>query len=124
MSSQTRKIALIPGDRQVLHERIANRLKGMMEQGFVEEVRGLRKRPGLTRESPSMRSVGYRQVWDALETGTSLEEAGQKALFATRQLAKRQLTWLRSETGLSVFDPLEDGHFAAISEFVREQMTE
>ena len=70
-----------------------------------------------------MRSVGYRQIWAALENGTDIEEAGRKALYATRQLAKRQLTWLRSESNLRVFEPLEDGFFAAISGYLNEQIT-
>ena len=118
------KLAVIPGERKVLHRRIADRLQTMLRAGFVEEVRRLMRRPGLKAESPAMRSVGYRQIWAALEGELDLVEAADKALYATRQLAKRQLTWLRSESGLNAFDPLEDGVFDAISAFLREQITE
>jgi tRNA dimethylallyltransferase len=88
-------IALEPGDRRWLHERIAARFAAMLEAGLVDEVRALRERTDLHADLPSMRSVGYRQVWAALEAGRfdTLLETGTAA---TRQLAKRQLTWLRS----------------------------
>jgi tRNA dimethylallyltransferase len=110
-----RKIALQPASRKVLHERIEYRLKVMLNNGFLEEVKELYKRPGLTPEHPSMRSVGYRQLWQHLDGALSLQEAGERALYATRQLAKRQITWLRSETGLNTFDPLEANTIDAIS---------
>ena len=109
------KIALQPATRQILHERIEQRLNFMLNNGFLEEVKVLRDRPGLTREHSSMRAVGYRQLWEHLDGETSLGEASDKALFATRQLAKRQITWLRSESGLLTFDPLEDDSIDAIS---------
>ena len=110
------KIALQPDTRQILHERIEQRLNFMINNGFLDEVKVLRDRPDLTPEHPSMRSVGYRQLWQHLDGETTLEEARDKALFATRQLAKRQITWLRSEIGLLTFDPLEDDTIDAISE--------
>ncbi len=109
------KIALQPEPRQVLHERIEKRLNFMLNNGFLDEMKVLYDREGLTAEHPSMRSVGYRQLWQHLAGQTSLEEAGKKALYATRQLAKRQITWLRSETGLLSYDPLEAGTIDAIS---------
>ncbi len=109
------KIALQIEPRSVLHTRIKERLDQMLKNGFVEELRALRLRPGLTRESPAMRSVGYRQFWNYLEGDCSLEEASERALFATRQLAKRQLTWLRSETGVFSVDALEDTTIDTIS---------
>jgi tRNA dimethylallyltransferase len=109
------KIALMPEPRKVLHERIEKRLNFMLNNGFLEEMKVLYERPELTAEHPSMRSVGYRQLWQHLDGLMSLEEAGRKALYATRQLAKRQITWLRSETGLMSFDPLEAGTIDAIS---------
>jgi tRNA dimethylallyltransferase len=87
----------------------------MMANGFVEEVESLMARPGLTANHPSMRAVGYRQIWSFLEGKGNLEEATQKALAATRQLAKRQLTWLRSERQATVVDPLEADALATIS---------
>ncbi len=109
------KFALLIPDRAVLHQRIEYRLDMMFAHGFLQEVRGLRHRPGLTRESPSMRAVGYRQVWTHLAGETSLEEAKYRALVATRQLAKRQITWLRSEPGLTCHNPLESATTDAIS---------
>ena len=109
------KMALQPATRQVLHERIEKRLNLMLNNSFLDEVKVLHQRPGLTAEHPSMRSVGYRQLWAHLEGETSMEEAGKRALYATRQLAKRQITWLRSEVDLQSFDPLEATTIDAIS---------
>ena len=109
------KIALQPATRQVLHERIEIRLNLMLNNGFLDEMKVLYERSGLTAEHPSMRSVGYRQFWQHLQGETSLEEAEKRALYATRQLAKRQITWLRSESDLKSFDPLEAGTIDAIS---------
>jgi len=116
------KIALLPAPRAVLHQRIATRLEQMLKAGFIDEVRALRARPGLTADSPAMRAVGYRQVWSHLAGEYDLETARERALAATRQLAKRQITWLRSETGLNVYDPLEDGIFDAISTLIESEM--
>lgn len=108
------KVALVPGSRSTLHQRIDRRLQSMFDTGFVEEVEALRQRPGLTSRSPSMRAVGYRQIWAHLNGDYDRPTAGDKALAATRQLAKRQLTWLRSDEQLNVFDPLEGKAFDAI----------
>jgi len=88
-------LALEPRDRGWLHARIADRFRTMLRDGLVDEVRRLRTRDDLTPELPSMRCVGYRQVWQALDSDT-LSSVEEKAIAATRQLAKRQLTWLRS----------------------------
>jgi tRNA dimethylallyltransferase len=109
------KVAIITESRAALQQRIALRLQDMMANGFVEEVESLMARPGLTANHPSMRAVGYRQIWSFLEGKGNLEEATQKALAATRQLAKRQLTWLRSERQATVVDPLEADALATIS---------
>ena len=109
------KIALLIKTRKALHQRIEQRLKIMLNNEFLDEVKELHQRPDLTPRHSSMRSVGYRQLWAHLDAETTLEEARAKALAATRQLAKRQLTWLRSEPGLTVFDPLEAGTIDAIS---------
>lgn len=116
------KIALLTGSRSVLHDRIEQRLKSMLENGFVEEVQTLMARPGLTAGHSSMRAVGYRQIWSHLEGDGGLEDAGQKALAATRQLAKRQLTWLRSERQVTTVDPLESGALATISTLLRNEV--
>ena len=89
-------ISLEPTDRQWLHARIALRFDTMLAQGFVEEVKRLRQRADLHAELPSMRCVGYRQAWHALSSNEPLEQWREKGIAATRQLAKRQITWLRS----------------------------
>ena len=89
-------IALVPSDRAVLHQRIATRFGQMMQQGLVAEVRGLREKYELHSELPAMRCVGYRQAWQFLDGEISEVELVATGLAATRQLAKRQLTWLRS----------------------------
>ena len=88
-------IALEPDSRAWLHERIAQRFDAMLAAGFVDEVRRLRQRPALQPQMPSMRCVGYRQAWAALDSG-SLDALRETGIAATRQLAKRQITWLRS----------------------------
>lgn len=96
---------LYPSDRARLHEGIARRFEAMMACGFLEEVRGLRQRADLTARHPSMRAVGYRQLWAHLDGRYGLEEAVQRAVAATRQLAKRQLTWMRAEKRGQWLDP-------------------
>ena len=88
-------ISLEPQDRAWLHERIAQRFDAMLAAGFLDEVRALRARGDLNPDLPSMRCVGYRQAWQGLEEGWSAAEIRERGIFATRQLAKRQLTWLR-----------------------------
>ena len=100
-------IGLIPKDRQWLHNNISNRFENMLQQGLIDEVRALHERPDMTADLPSMRIVGYRQVWEYLDEKTDFETMKLKAIAATRQLAKRQLTWLRSWKNLIVFDPRE-----------------
>ena len=116
------KVALVTDSRAVLHARIAARLQKMLQNGFVEEVETLMARPGLSATHSSMRAVGYRQIWSYLEGNDSREDAGAKALAATRQLAKRQLTWLRSERQITSVDPLETDALAAISILLRGQL--
>ena len=88
-------ISLEPQDRAWLHERIARRMDAMMAAGFLHEVRALRARGDLHPDLASMRCVGYRQAWQGLDDGWSEAEIRERGIFATRQLAKRQLTWLR-----------------------------
>jgi len=101
------KLVIAPAQRSVLHARIAQRFHAMLEQGLIEEVRALFMRGDLNPDLPSMRSVGYRQVWRYL--AGELDEASlpEKGIIATRQLAKRQLTWLRAQTEAHWFDSLE-----------------
>jgi len=89
-------IALVPSDRAELHRRIADRFDAMLAVGLIEEVRMLRRHFSLTGSMPSMRCVGYRQVWDVLEGAQTPGDLRERGIAATRQLAKRQLTWLRS----------------------------
>ncbi len=89
-------VSLEPLQRAWLHERIAQRFDAMLAAGFLDEVRVLRARGDLNPELPSMRCVGYRQAWEALDGRGPMSELRDKGVFATRQLAKRQLTWLRS----------------------------
>ncbi|HEV8097004.1 MAG TPA: tRNA (adenosine(37)-N6)-dimethylallyltransferase MiaA [Burkholderiales bacterium] len=91
-----KSFSIVPADRAELHRRIAARFDAMLKAGLVEELQSLRKRHALVPELPSMRCVGYRQAWGYLEGEYSEAEMRAKAIAATRQLAKRQLTWLRS----------------------------
>ncbi|MFO7593965.1 MAG: tRNA (adenosine(37)-N6)-dimethylallyltransferase MiaA [Pseudomonadota bacterium] len=97
------KLVVAPDDRTELHQRIALRFERMLQQGLVEEVEALYRRGDLGPELPSIRSVGYRQVWQYLAGELSREELSEKGIVATRQLAKRQFTWLRSEQNLRWF---------------------
>ncbi len=89
-------VALLPSDRTVLHQRIAVRFEQMLKDGLVDELRGLREKYPLHRDMTSMRCVGYRQAWEYVEGEITETELLEKGIAATRQLAKRQLTWLRS----------------------------
>lgn len=100
-----RVIALQPEDRSWMHRRIADRFDQMLQQGFLQEVAALRRRPHLVAEMPSMRTVGYRQAWAHLAGQTDFEPFCQQAVAATRQLAKRQITWLRSFQDIDRIDP-------------------
>ncbi|HEU4707732.1 MAG TPA: tRNA (adenosine(37)-N6)-dimethylallyltransferase MiaA [Methylophilaceae bacterium] len=102
------KLALVPSDRSVLHDRIAARFRTMLEQGLVAEVNSLREQyPELTLDLSSMRCVGYRQAWQYLDAEFNLPELVDKGIAATRQLAKRQLTWLRGMDDTVELDCLE-----------------
>lgn len=116
-----RQLAIMPSDRKTLHERIAKRLDQMFENGFVDEVKAMYDRGDLHTELPSVRAVGYRQLWSYFDGDYSitdgslsaLEEAKFRALVATRNLAKRQLTWLRSWPDLPVL--YTDRHETSLS---------
>jgi tRNA dimethylallyltransferase len=99
-----RGVALVP-DRALLHERIAQRFDAMLRLGLVDEVKALKKKHRLSAAMPSMRAVGYRQVWEYLEGTSDKATMRSRAVAATRQLAKRQLTWLRSFPDLLRLDP-------------------
>jgi tRNA dimethylallyltransferase len=97
--------ALAPRSRPALHQRLARRFDAMMDAGFLEEVRALQRRGDLTARHSSMRAVGYRQLWAHLQGDYGLDEAIARGVAATRQLAKRQLTWMRAETIPRWLDP-------------------
>lgn len=98
-------ISLEPEDRSWLHERIALRFKEMLDVGFLNEMNRLINHPAIHAELPSMRAVGYRQAWEYLAQKISYDEFVDKGIAATRQLAKRQLTWLRAMPSRQVYDP-------------------
>lgn len=101
---QVRSIGLIPSERAWLHQRIEQRFQLMLEQGFEKEVKDLYQRGDLSESLPSIRAVGYRQMWSYLRGEWPRQQMIERALSATRQLAKRQLTWLRALPGIETFD--------------------
>jgi len=116
------RIALLPGDRAALHERIARRFGAMLDAGLVAELRRLREDYALEPDMPAMRCVGYRQAWDHLIGKISLDELREQGIAATRQLAKRQLTWLRATEGLTEFDCLADNVGDLVLEYIRQEL--
>lgn len=106
------QFAIAPIERRVLHERIAQRFHLMLEQGFVEEVEALRMRGDLHAGLPSIRAVGYRQVWDYLGGQLTRKDMTERGIIATRQLAKRQFTWLRGWENLHWLDSLANDNLA------------
>jgi len=98
------QLAIAPQDRTILHTRIAKRFELMLQLGFIDEVKRLYDRGDLSADLPSIRSVGYRQVWEYLAGQYTDDQMREKAIAATRQLAKRQLTWLRSWPNVHWFD--------------------
>ena len=102
------KIGLMPQDRGKLHKKIEIRTKEMINEGFLEEVRGLiEKYPELNADHNSMRCVGYRQIFNSVGKKIEINELKEMITIATRQLAKRQLTWMRGMNGLKIFDPFD-----------------
>lgn len=115
-------IALIPSDRAVLHQRIAVRFEQMMQQGLVDELRSLREKYPLHRDMTSMRCVGYRQAWEFQEGEITQDELRDKGIAATRQLAKRQLTWLRSTPDIIELDCLATDLYAQVAASVESAL--
>lgn len=114
-------IAISPQDRAILHERIALRFSQMLAMGFMDEVKYLFDRGDLTLETPAIRSVGYRQVWEYLQGKYSYDEMREKAIIATRQLAKRQLTWLRHwPEPLQWFDSEADNLYEQVASSIKK----
>lgn len=116
------KIVISPTDRAVLHKRIELRFQSMLEQGFVDEVVRLRQRGDLNLSMPSMRAVGYRQVWEYLDGNYGYDEMIHKGVVATRQFAKRQLTWLRSDKGGLWFDGESDRLFDEVLKNLQNEL--
>ncbi len=112
---QLLKLALIPDDRTWLHERLALRFDQMLQQGLIGEVKKLHARGDLAEHLPAIRAVGYRQVWEYLNGKLDYTQMRDRAIVATRQLAKRQMTWLRSEKDISVYNPQESSLLSLIS---------
>jgi tRNA dimethylallyltransferase len=112
------QFALVPLDRAGLRRRLEARFSSMLASGLLGEVAALYARPDLHAELPSLRSVGYRQLWAHYEGHFDLEEARRQAVTATCQLAKRQMTWLRAQSGYECLDPADDSGFARILEAI------
>jgi tRNA dimethylallyltransferase len=113
-------IGLAPSERSLLHHRIAQRFEGMLSEGLINEVTALKKRHDLHLGLPAMKSVGYRQVWEYLEGEYDYATLVERGVIATRQLAKRQLTWLRSWPGLNWIDSQRPDAIDKVLKLVRE----
>ena len=116
------KLIVAPRDRAILHEKIAQRFKLMLAQGFVAEVEALYRRGDLTVQMPSVRAVGYRQVWSYLDGEINLQEVQELGVIATRQLAKRQFTWLRREVDAETFYTEDSRVFERVFEVVAQRI--
>jgi len=116
------ELALVPSDRGALHRRLEERFDAMLKAGLVEELRALRERYALRPGLPSMRCVGYRQAWQFLEGEIDRDELRDRGIFATRQLAKRQLTWLRANQTVTIFDCLAPDLVMKATDFLRQQL--
>ena len=116
------RVSLVPGDREVLHARIARRFEAMLEAGLVAELKTLREEYALEAGMPSMRCVGYRQAWDHLEGRIDAAALREQGIAATRQLAKRQLTWLRAMEGITEFDCLTEDVADLVLEYLRREL--
>ena len=111
--------ALVPTDRARLHAALAQRFENMMAGGLLDEVRRLHARGDLTADLPAMRAVGYRQLWQHVSGASTLETAVESAVAATRQLAKRQMTWLRSMPNIRIVDPYDAQGFVGVRESLK-----
>jgi tRNA dimethylallyltransferase len=118
------KLILSPFDRAVLHQRIAQRYQTMVTKGFIDEVKALRRRKDCHTDLPSIRAVGYRQAWAHLSGEYDEEEMIEKAIIATRQMAKRQLTWLRAQPDGVWFDSGPDLPLAQVASYICNQCPE
>ncbi|CAM4417266.1 tRNA dimethylallyltransferase [Bordetella tumbae] len=117
-------ISLEPSDRAALHARIAQRFDAMLDAGLLDEVRGLHARSDLHPGLPSVRCVGYRQMWSYLDGAVDLDTAREQGIAATRQLAKRQITWLRAQPERVIVDCLATDTVAQVIDAVAHTLTE
>ncbi len=116
------KLIMAPNERAVLHDKIAHRFKQMLQRGFVKEVQALYERGDLTEKMPSVRAVGYRQVWAYLSGEMDAKMMQEKGIIATRQLAKRQFTWLRRETEAQLLNSQDSQVFELAYAIVQRQL--
>jgi tRNA dimethylallyltransferase len=112
--------ALLPTDRAALHRQLAERFDRMLAQGLLDEVSALKRRGDLTPDLPSIRSVGYRQAWAHLDGATDAAQFRAAAIAATRQLAKRQMTWLRSLPIEQQIDPQRENALARLQDRIAQ----
>ena len=117
---ETLTVGLLPQDRKALHQLIETRFDLMLAEGFLDEMRALMKREDFDRDSPAMRAVGYRQAIDYLEGRTDWAGFHLAGVAATRQLAKRQMTWMRSMPDVTLLDPLEPGTLDAMVDLMHQ----
>ncbi len=116
------KMVLAPSDRKLLHKQIEIRFKQMLSMGFLKEMEVLRARGDLNESMPSIRAVGYRQAWDYLDGNSSYEEMVERGIVATRQLAKRQFTWLRKQTMANHYQSGDKQLFNHVSSDLKNQL--
>ena len=121
--SWLRLVSLEPDERAQLHQNLESRFDAMLKAGLIDEVRTLRAQPGMHADLPAMRAVGYRQVWELLEGQINAEQMRYKALAATRQLGKRQLTWLRAIEGRQVFNPFDPSGLESALQYCLQQLS-
>ncbi|NOT13196.1 MAG: tRNA (adenosine(37)-N6)-dimethylallyltransferase MiaA [Methylococcaceae bacterium] len=120
MPFQKIKLIVAPSDRKILHDKIAVRFQHMLAQGFVDEVEALYRRGDLSEKMPSIRAVGYRQIWSYLHGEYDYATMTEKGIVATRQLAKRQFTWLRRESDACVFESDQSDLIVKVLEVVNK----
>jgi len=121
LEEELKLCALVPNDRLILHKNIEIRFKQMIDQGFLDEVEKLRENPKLTKDTTAIRSVGYRQAWEYLDGDISYDEFLKKGIVATRQLAKRQLTWIRNwQSEIELIKMESDNKESKVLDFFRK----
>lgn len=117
------KLALVPADRKQLHKRIEKRFASMLAEGLIDEVENILKKPGIDPNLPAIRMVGYRQVREYLNGDIGYSDMRERAIIATRQLAKRQLTWIRHYKGIKSFDCLDANVGSQCLKYLQERLS-